>query len=100
MIKINILKDNSLIKTIKISGHALYASYGKDIVCSAVSSIVTTSINDIIALDNKAITYEAKEGNILITNNDSLMANKLLEVMINTLNELAIEYPKNIKIGG
>ena len=99
MIKVSIIKDN-LIKKVKISGHADFADYGKDIVCSAVSSIATTTINNIIALDNKAITYSANEGDILITNNDSEMASKLLDNMIMMLEDLAKDYPKNIKIGG
>jgi uncharacterized protein YsxB (DUF464 family) len=99
MIKVSIIKDN-LIKEVKISGHADFADYGKDIVCSAVSSIATTTINNIIALDNKAITYSADEGDILITNNDSEMASKLLDNMIMMLEDLAKDYPKNIKIGG
>lgn len=99
MIKVSIIKDN-LIKEVKISGHANFADYGKDIVCSAVSSIATTTINNIIALDNKAITYSANDGDILITNNDSEMASKLLNNMIMMLEDLAKDYPKNIKIGG
>ena len=99
MIKVSIIKDN-LIKEVKISGHADFADYGKDIVCSAVSSIATTTINNIIALDNKAITYSANEGDILITNNDSEMASKLLDNMVMMLEDLAKDYPKNIKIGG
>src|SRR5574344_2917617 len=100
MIKITYKKDNNLIKEVTISGHALYASYGQDIVCSAVSSIITTTINDIIVLDKDAINYVAKDGNVQILNNDNQIANKLLEVMLNTLIDLAHDYPKNIKIGG
>ena len=33
---------------ISISGHALYNDFGKDIVCSAVSSIVITTVNGIL----------------------------------------------------
>ncbi len=99
MIKVSIIKDN-LIKKVKVSGHADFADYGKDIVCSAVSSIVTTTINNIIALDKNAIKYEANDGDILITNNDSEMASKLLDNMIRMLEELESNYPKNIKIGG
>ena len=100
MIKISIKKDNNFIKEIIINGHANYEVYGKDIVCAAVSSIATTTINDILALDDQAINYVSKEGNMTITNNDNELANKLLEVMINSFEELANDYPKNIKIGG
>ena len=99
MVKVSIIKDN-LIKEVKISGHANFDIYGKDIVCSAISSIVTTTINNIITLDENAIKYSANDGDILITNNDSEMASKLLSNMIMMLEDLAKDYPKNIKIGG
>ena len=100
MIKISIKKENDLIKEIIIKGHANYEDYGKDIVCAAVSSIATTTINDILTLDNNAINYISNEGNMIITNNDNDIANKLLQVMINSFEELAKDYPKNIIIGG
>ena len=49
MISVKVLKNK-----IEIKGHALYDDYGKDIVCSAVSSIVTTTIN----VDGKDYTIE------------------------------------------
>lgn len=100
MIKISVKKENNIIKEIKVTGHANYADYGKDIVCAAVSSITTTTINDILILDNKAISYDVQDGNMIITNNDNELANKLLTVMLNSLEELANDYPKNISIGG
>ena len=45
-------------KVIEITGHAQYDDYGKDIVCSAASSIVTTTINGILSINDKAISYE------------------------------------------
>lgn len=99
MITINYKKDK-LISEIKISGHANFAEFGKDIVCAAVSSIVTTTINNILTIDNNAIKYVDKDGYILITNEDSELADKLLSNMLNMLEELANDYPKNIKIGG
>ena len=100
MIKVSIKNKNNLIKEIKIIGHADYDEYGKDIVCASVSSLATTTINDILVLDKEAISYKVKDGNISITNNDSELADKLLNVLINSLKELANDYPKNIKIGG
>ena len=48
MIKISYKKDK-LIEEIKIQGHAMYSDFGKDIVCSAVSTMVTTTINNILS---------------------------------------------------
>ncbi len=101
MIKVNYVVSNNLIKSVSIKGHAFYDTYGKDIVCAAVSSIVTTTINDILALTEDKIKYDTQDGNVLITVvSDNEVVEKLLNVMLNMLKELASDYPKNIKIGG
>ena len=101
MIKVNCVVSNNLSKSVSIRGHAFYDTYGKDIVCAAVSSIVTTTINDILALTEDKIKYDTQDGNVLITVvSDNEVVEKLLNVMLNMLKELASDYPKNIKIGG
>ncbi len=94
MIKVEVTKKN-----ISIHGHAMYDDFGKDIVCAAVSSIVTTSVESIAAFDETAIDLkEIKDGlNITINKYDDI-TNKLINTMLNLLNELAKKYPKNIKI--
>ena len=92
------IKVNYNEKFIKVSGHANFDEYGKDIVCASVSSIVYTTINGILSLDNKAI--EVKDTNILeidIIKND-ITTKKLINNMICLLEELEKQYPDNIKI--
>ena len=94
MILVNVEK-----KKIEIKGHALYADYGKDIVCSAVSSIVITTINGIISIDNEAIYYENKNVKLVLEiKKDDLVTRKLIDNMVELLTELSKNYPKNIKI--
>ena len=101
MIKVNFVVSNDLITNVNIKGHAFYDTYGKDIVCAAVSSIVTTTINSILALTEDGIKYDTQDGNVSITVvSDSQVVQKLLNVMLNMLKELTSDYPKNIKIGG
>ena len=101
MIKVNCVVSNGLIEKVSIKGHADYDTLGKDIVCAAVSSIVTTTINDILALTEDKIKYDTQDGNVLITVvSDNEVVEKLLNVMLNMLKELATDYPQNIKIGG
>ena len=94
MIKVYINKKN-----IKISGHAMFDDYGKDIVCASVSSIVITSINGILRLDKSAIKYDLnKDGiNIDILKEDKV-TNELILNMISLFKELEKNYSKNIKI--
>ena len=94
MILVKVLK-----KEIEIKGHALYDDYGKDIVCSAVSSIVTTTINGIISIDSEAILYQTSEGKIVIKiKKDDEITLKLIENMLELLRKLSLDYPNNIKI--
>ena len=94
MIKV-VKKEN----IIEITGHSNYDTLGKDIVCSAVSSIVTTTINGIISIDEDAISYYYQGDKLTITNikNDEI-TNKLLNNMIELLSSLARNYPKNINV--
>lgn len=84
--------------SIKISGHANFADYGKDIVCAAVSSLITCTVNNIYSLNKESINYK-DDGNtieIKITNDTNSLT--LLNNLIEMLKELANNYPKNIKI--
>ena len=94
MISVKVLKNK-----IEIVGHALYDDYGKDIVCSAVSSIVITTINGIISIDENAILYQIDDGKIVIdVKKDNLVTLKLIDNMIDLLKKLSKDYPKNIKV--
>ena len=93
MIKVNINKNKII-----ISGHANFDNVGKDIVCASVSSIIYTSINAILSINENAIKFEDKKDLIIeIISNDHI-TKKLIENMILLLKELEKEYPKNIKI--
>lgn len=90
-----LFKNNSVI----ISGHANFDNYGKDIVCAAVSSIVTASVNDMHIVNPNALNYvdDGDTIRIEIVKDDDLvykLLNNLKELLIN----LSEDYPKNIKI--
>ena len=94
MIKVEIENNK-----IEIKGHAKYDDYGKDIVCASVSSIVITTINAIIEFDPESIYYEDLNNRILIEKlKDDDITNKLINNMIELLEELEKSYKDNIKI--
>ena len=86
-------------KKITISGHAMFADYGKDIVCSACSSIVTTTVNGCLSISKDSLEYEVNSDGMEITikSNDEVTS-KLIENMVNLLLELESDYPNNIKV--
>lgn len=94
MIKVNI-KNNKII----VTGHANFADYGKDIVCASVSSIIITSINACLRIDDESVSYKEEDSKLtIVVNKASDNIKKIIENMIYMLEELAETYNKNIKI--
>ena len=94
MIKVHINKNK-----IVITGHANFDEYGKDIVCASASSIVITSINACLRIDDSSLTYKEEQDKLTIdvtTNNQNILL--IIENMTQMLEELALTYKKNIKI--
>lgn len=85
-------------KLISITGHALYDDFGRDIVCSAVSSIVITTINGILSIDSRAIKYNTKNGIEIEVIKEDNVTLKLIQNMLLLLKELSLKYPKNIRV--
>ena len=94
MIKIIVSTDK-----INILGHADFGTYGKDIVCSSVSSIMITTVNGILRFNKKYISYKKNENEFsIVINEHNEIVDNLIENMISLFKELEQDYPKNIKI--
>jgi len=99
MIQVKIEKEKSKYKKVSILGHAMYDDYGKDIVCSAVSSIVTTTVNGILALNKESLSYMvSKKGMIITIERDDTNTQILIKNMILLLKELESKYKDNIEV--
>ena len=99
MIKVKVNYEGDIIKGFVISGHANYEEHGKDIVCAAVSSVVITSVNMALKLDEKSLSVTDKTGLIKVkVLNQNDVINKVFINMLDMLKELKKDYGKNIKI--
>lgn len=98
MIKAYFKRENGYITNIKMSGHAMYDEYKKDIVCAGVSSCLITSVNAILSFDKNAIKYtDSNDFNLVNLKKDNI-TNTLLENLYRTLKEIENNYKDNIKI--
>ena len=98
MIQVEIKNKKNTINEVIVSGHAGFADAGKDIVCAAVSTLVTTSVNNILALDE---SVEVLQSDALLTINVKEITEinqTLLSCMKVMLQDIAIDYPTNLKI--
>lgn len=99
MIRVKIEKEKAKYKKITILGHAMYDEYGKDIVCSAASSIVTTTVNGILALNKGSLSYMiSKKGLSITIKSTDETTQILIGNMISLLKELEKNYPANIEV--
>ena len=99
MINVKIEKENAKYKKLTILGHAMYDDYGKDIVCAAVSSIATTTVNGILALNKNSLSYMvSKKGLSIDIKNTDETTQILIGNMVSLLKELEVNYPENIEV--
>ena len=61
MIKVKVDYQENRVSRVTVKGHANYDDYGKDIVCSAVSSIVYTALLGIKEFSSAKVEYTVKE---------------------------------------
>lgn len=107
MIDITISKtDSGLIESFTISGHALFANAGNDIVCAGVSAVSIGAINAVISItDVTPDIKQGKDGGFLscsIPNNLSKDTREkiqlLLEGMVVSLETIERDYGKYVAI--
>ena len=98
MIKVRIVKENDIIKSIHCNGHAGYADYGKDIVCASFSTMLITTINAILEIDEDAISYTDNNDLKIVNIKKDNITNRLLLNLVNMIYELRENYDKNIDI--
>ena len=99
MIKVRFSVGNRQLHGFEISGHAMFAESGKDVVCAAVSSaayMAANTITDVIGADADA---KAGDGAMSVTlNQANEQAQAVLRGLELHLTELSKQYPENIKI--
>lgn len=79
-----------------VEGHANYDEHGKDIVCSAVSSL---ALSVFMTINKYHITnYVKKEGLLAVHFIPELNTAFYMEVLLIGMEQLAYQYPKHITI--
>lgn len=98
MIRVAIKLDESTkkITSIEVKGHSNKDTYGKDLVCAAVSAVVTGGMN---ALNSKEFSFKLEEGYALIksknipSDSDNVVL-KTMETQLRTIEEAEKQFVK------
>ena len=92
--KIKILKENNKFQSVIFQGHA-----NSKIVCAAISAILISHLNCILAFDENAIEYKEEKDLVtvnFIKNNNYLSV--IIKNLIRMIKEMQEGYPKDISI--
>ena len=97
MITVTVIKNQTGYQMMKVTGHANSAPYGEDLVCAAVSAVVTGGTN---ALDLKGAKVTHREGlsEIQVTDPQHQVNQGVYQVIMTQLETIARDYPRYITI--
>jgi len=100
MIRATITYKESLIKEIRVKGHADSGKYGNDLVCAGVSTILTGIVNMLAKKDFLTRgTIALSQGNAHIIVHESTKEDQLiLETLVTCLETMEADYGKYIKM--
>ena len=98
MIKVKIIYEGDLFKSLKVTGHANSAAYGHDLVCSAVSAVVTGGFNNLKEIDSFNVTLKEGNASLEAVKEISQHDKVVIETIITGLKTIALEDPDFIKI--
>ena len=99
MIKVRISCTGDDIRSIDVSGHALFDQYGKDVVCAGVSSVVIGALNALDILYPSACDLDISGNQIhihVLKNSESIQT--MLSMMFYQMKTVEESYPENIQI--
>ncbi len=100
MTKITIFKKNGKICEYQIKGHSGFAEAGSDIVCAGISTagqMALVGLNEVLKLD---VEFDIKDAYLHVKLNDfqNDNAQALLKAMEMTLEDIAKNYDKNVRM--
>ena len=98
MIKVLIKSEEGKIKSLEIKGHANSAPHGEDLVCAAVSAVVTGGANAIENLKDFDIKLEEGHASFLVKSSLSSHDEVVLETIVAGLKTIAEDNGQFIQI--
>jgi uncharacterized protein YsxB (DUF464 family) len=97
MVKVEFNLSNNY--SFRVTGHAEAGPYGQDLVCAAVTGIVSGMLNVLDARYGDEVAIVVNENEIKINANTSSQEMfQDLETLLLQLQTLELQYPKNINI--
>lgn len=98
MIKIEIIGSNKSFKSLEIKGHANSAPYGEDLICAAVSAVITGGLNSIKDINNFETKLNEGHAYLKAIGPISEFDEGVIHTIITSLETIALENKAFVKI--
>ena len=101
MISVTVTRKDDSIREITVSGHAGYATHGKDVVCAAVSSIAQTALLGLMRYEDKVEYQREEDGYLRIVvpeGKNHSIAQAIAETAVLGLKDIASGYGTFVKV--
>ena len=98
MIKVSISKKEDNFLSLTVTGHAGSAEYGHDLVCAAVSAIVTGGFNNLSDIKSFKVKLEEGDASLEAIKEVNPHDKVVIETIISGLKTIAETNPKFVKI--
>lgn len=103
MIKVSVSYQDSRILNLSITGHAMSAKHGQDLVCASVSSIATGALNALDQIASEACDLTLVKGEdalieVKVLKNENHDVQVILQTVLLQLETIENQYSKYIHI--
>jgi uncharacterized protein len=100
-LSVSVTRVNGRITALHVSGHAGFAPFGRDIVCSAASALVLSTAHGLAAHCRAKVRVTddgAGDFHLSVPRGGNARAQALLETTVSGLRAIARSYPQSIRV--
>jgi uncharacterized protein YsxB (DUF464 family) len=98
MIKVSYSSLDDSIVELVVDGHADFAKYGEDIVCSAVSAVVVGGFNALKNSDDYKLTSQDGYASLKLLGVSNEHDKVVVKTILRQLETIADSYPRNVEV--
>jgi hypothetical protein len=97
MVKIELTKKDNLNQKLHIYGHANAGEYNQDLVCAAITGIVTGALNafDIDYHNDVELIVKENDIQIIVKNLKNQELQEVFKFLLKQLETMTVQYPQN-----
>lgn len=100
MVKVELTKQQGKFKQLRMTGHAQSGDYGHDLVCAALTGIMSGALNayDLDYPTDVEVSAQDNEMKIKVINLANVDVQKTLQFLLHQIETILLQYPQNVSL--